>query len=102
MGGNAWGTILARRFGIRVATERIVVTIPKDVLEAVDSAARERGESRSGFISRTLRAAMKARSDVEVTRRLDETFADPGVAVEQLRVADEMDSAGTDWSDETW
>ena len=45
---------------------------------------------------------MKALSDAEVTRRLDEIFADPGVAAEQLRVADEMASAGTDWSDESW
>ena len=45
---------------------------------------------------------MKVRSDTEVTRRLDEIFADPEVATEQLRVADEMDSAGTDWSDENW
>jgi hypothetical protein len=37
-----------------------------------------------------------------LTRRLEVFFADPGVAAEQLRVAVEMDSAGTDWSDETW
>lgn len=45
---------------------------------------------------------MKARSDAEITRRLDEIFADPGVASEQVRVAAELDSAGTDWSDEPW
>jgi len=85
-----------------MATAKIAVTIPEEVLEAVDAAARERGESRSGFISSVLRSAMKARSDAKLTRRLDEIFADPAVAAEQLRVADEMDSAGTDWSDETW
>lgn len=88
--------------GITMATAKIALTIPEDVLQAVDAAARERGESRSGFVSRLLRAAMRARSDAEVTRRLDEIFADPKVAAEQLRVADELDSAGTDWSDETW
>jgi metal-responsive CopG/Arc/MetJ family transcriptional regulator len=85
-----------------MATARIAVTVPKEVLEAVDTAARERGESRSGFISRVLRTAMRARSDAELTRRLDEIFADPAVAAEQLRVADEMDAAGTDWSAEKW
>ncbi len=83
-------------------TAKIAVTVPRDVLDAVDAAARERGESRSGFISRVLRAAMKARSDAEVTRLLNEVFRDPEAAAEQLRVADELDSAGTDWSDETW
>ena len=88
--------------GITMATAKIALTVPEDVLEAVDAAARERGESRSGFVSRVLRAAMRARSDAEVTRRLDEIFADPAVGAEQLRVADELESAGTDWSDETW
>jgi hypothetical protein len=45
---------------------------------------------------------MKALSDAEVTRRLDEIFAHPKVAADQVRVADELDSAGTDWSDEPW
>jgi hypothetical protein len=45
---------------------------------------------------------MIALSDAEVTRRLDEIFADPEVAAEQLRVANQLDSAGTDWSDEAW
>jgi metal-responsive CopG/Arc/MetJ family transcriptional regulator len=81
---------------------KIAVTIPRDLLEAVDAAAEELGESRSGFISRVLRATMKARSDAEITRRLNEIFSDPETAAEQLRVADELDAAGTDWSDETW
>ena len=85
-----------------MATAKIAVTIPEDVLEAVDSAARERGESRSGFISRVLRAAMSARSDAEVTRRLNEIFTDPRIAAEQRLVAEAMDGIGTDWSDETW
>ncbi len=45
---------------------------------------------------------MKAPSDAEVTRRLDEIFARPEVAADQVRVADELDCAGTDWSDEPW
>ncbi|MGH9332124.1 MAG: ribbon-helix-helix protein, CopG family [Vicinamibacteria bacterium] len=85
-----------------MASAKIAITIQEDVLEAVDEVARGRGESRSGFISRVLRSAVKARSDRELTRRLDEIFADPAVAAEQLRVAEEMDSAGTDWSDESW
>jgi HicB_like antitoxin of bacterial toxin-antitoxin system len=85
-----------------MATTKVAVTIPEDVLEAVDAAARERGESRSGFISRVLRAAMIARSDADVTRRLNDIFSAPQVAAEQLRVADELDRAGTDWSDESW
>jgi metal-responsive CopG/Arc/MetJ family transcriptional regulator len=81
---------------------KIAITIPEETLEAVDAAARERGQSRSAFISRVLRAAVRARRDREITRRLDSLFLDESVASEQRRVAAELDSIGTDWSDEAW
>jgi hypothetical protein len=81
---------------------RITITIPEDVLGAVDDAARDLGESRSRYVSRILRAAVKALRDAGITCRLDELFADPNVVDEQQRVTGEMDSVGTDWSDETW
>ena len=85
-----------------MSTNKIAITVPEDVLEAVDAAAKERGESRSGFISRVLRAALRARRDAAITRRLDELFMNEGVAAEQRRLTREMDSAGTDWSNEAW
>lgn len=81
---------------------KIAITIPEDLLAVVDEAAEGSGESRSGYISRVLRVATRARSDAEITRRLNEVFCQPGAGDEQLRVADEMDSAGSDWSDESW
>lgn len=85
-----------------MASSKIAITIPKDVAEAVDVAARERGESRSGFISRVLRAALRARRDAEITRRLNELFMNEDILVEQHRLTREMDSAGSDWSAEAW
>ena len=38
----------------------------------------------------------------DVTRRLNEVFADPELRREQLRTAAELDAAGTDWGDERW
>lgn len=40
--------------------------------------------------------------DTDVTRRLNELFADPALAREQLLTAAELDAAGTDWGDENW
>ncbi len=40
--------------------------------------------------------------DTDVTRRLNELFADTALDREQLRTAAELDTAGTDWSDENW
>ena len=40
--------------------------------------------------------------DTDITRRLNELFADPVLAREQLLTAAELDAAGTDWGDENW
>jgi hypothetical protein len=85
-----------------MAVRKTAVAIPEEVLDQVDRAAKERGESRSRYISRILRAAMRARRDAEVTRRLDDLFADERVAKEQLHGARALDAIGTDWDDERW
>ena len=85
-----------------MARSKIAITVPEDVLSQVDAAARERGETRSGFISRILKTALKARRDAGITRRLNELFAEASVVATQDRITREMDSAGTDWSDELW
>ena len=85
-----------------MASAKIAITVPEDVLSEVDAAARVRGETRSGFISRILKTALKARRDAGITRRLNELFADESVVAAQERITREMDSAGTDWSDEVW
>ena len=81
---------------------KTAIAIPEDVLEQVDNAARESGESRSRYIAKVLRLAVRARSNAEITRRLDELFADSSVAAEQLRSAAELDHAGSRWDDERW
>ncbi len=85
-----------------MATAKIAISLPAEVLHDVDRAARERGESRSGFIRGLIHAATRARRDADISRRVDAAFAEPGVAQEQRRVAWEMEAAGTDWSDERW
>jgi hypothetical protein len=53
-------------------------------------------------VTRVLQEAVHARRDAEVTRRLNDLFADPEVAREQARGAETMDAVGTDWSAERW
>ena len=81
---------------------KTAIAIPEDVLEQVDDAARASGESRSRYISKVLRLAVRARSNAEITRRLDELFSDADVVAEQKRAAADLDSAGTRWDDERW
>ena len=81
---------------------KIEIAVPTDLLLEVDRTAQLRGESRGRFITRVLQEYVHARRDVEVTRRLDELFAEPDVVRQQIRGAAELDAVGTAWNDETW
>ena len=85
-----------------MAYRKTAIAVPEDILEEVDRAARERGESRSRFISRVLRLAVRARRDAEVTRRLDALFADESGREEQRRDAQELAQLGINWASERW
>jgi hypothetical protein len=84
------------------ALRKTAIALPGALLEDIDRAARDLGESRSRYITRILRCAVRARHHAAVTRRLDELFADPAVAGEQRRSAAELDAAGSSWNDERW
>lgn len=81
---------------------KTAIAMPPELLEEVDEAARQRGESRSAFITSVLRLALRARRDREVTRKLEALFGDDELQDEQRRTAKEMDELGTEWTDERW
>ncbi|TMB09331.1 MAG: ribbon-helix-helix protein, CopG family [Deltaproteobacteria bacterium] len=85
-----------------MAHRKTAIAVPAEILDEVDRAARARGESRSRFITRVLRLAVRARRDAEVTRRLDALFADEPLAEEQRREADDLARHAVDWADERW
>jgi len=85
-----------------MAHRKTAIAVPAEILDEVDRAARARGESRSRFITRVLRLAVRARRDADVTRRLDALFADESLAEEQRREADDLARHGVDWADERW
>ena len=81
---------------------KATIAISDELLTAIDRAAHARGESRSRFVTCVLQEAVRARRDAEVTKRLNELFAEPEIAQEQARSASELDAAETAWSDERW
>ena len=85
-----------------MAHRKTAIAVPAEILDEVDRAARARGESRSRFITRVLRLAVRARRDAEVTRRLDALSADEPLAEEQRREADDLARHAVDWADERW
>jgi hypothetical protein len=85
-----------------MAYRKTAIAVPEQLLADVDRAAHARGESRSAYISRVLAVAVRARRDAEITRKLDELFANERVRKAQRRGAAALDRAGTDWTDERW
>jgi len=85
-----------------MALVKTAIAVPKELLAEIDQAARSRGESRSRYITRVLRAASRARRDAEITRRLNELFAEEAVAGAQVAEAETLDQIGTSWTDERW
>jgi metal-responsive CopG/Arc/MetJ family transcriptional regulator len=81
---------------------KTAIAIPETLLADVDRAARERGESRSRYITRVLQVAVRRRRDAEITRKLDALFAEGRVQDSQVMAAQELDEAGSDWTDERW
>jgi hypothetical protein len=61
-----------------------------------------RKESRNPFVTRVLESAVRARRDAEITRRLNELFANEAFAEEQRREASAWDAIGTAWMNERW
>ena len=70
-------------------TRKLAISVPEEVLDEVDGAAKQRGMTRSGFITYVLRRLARARTDAEISRRVNELFSDPEVAREQAATAKE-------------
>ena len=81
---------------------KATIAVPAEILDVVDRAARARGESRSRFISRILRLAVRAIRDAEITRQLDALFADESLADGRRREVDDLARLAVDWVDERW
>lgn len=81
---------------------KTAIALPEALLADVDRAARERGESRSRYITRVLEVAVRTRRDAEITRKLDAIFADEALRGALTRDAGEIEQGGSDWTTERW
>lgn len=81
---------------------KIAITVPQELLLAVDRVAEASHESRNRFVTRVLEEAVRARRDSEITARLDALFAQPDLTEEQRQTAAALDEVGTSWTDERW
>jgi metal-responsive CopG/Arc/MetJ family transcriptional regulator len=73
--------------------KKFAISIPEDVMRQVDRAAATQGVTRSRFIAKVLQRVASARTDAEVTRRLNRVFADPEIEDEQRATAQAFELA---------
>ncbi len=85
-----------------MAHVKTAIAVPADVLADIDRAARALGESRSKYITRVLRAAVRAKRDAEITHRLNQLFGPDGALTTETADTSFLDQVGTSWSDERW
>ena len=62
-----------------MSSSKIAISVPGDILAAVDAAAKERGESRRQFNVVCCVPHLRARRDTPITRQLDELFMNEDV-----------------------
>ena len=84
-----------------MAARKFAISMPEDVMEQIDRAAADRGITRSRFIAEVLKKTARARTDAEITRRLNGVFSDEEATSEQRKTARDFQrvasSVGTEW-----
>jgi hypothetical protein len=81
--------------------KKFAISVPVAVMQLVDLAARRQGVTRSRFIATVLRRIASARHDAEITRRINELFADPDLKDAQKQTTEAFatvaSTVGTEW-----
>ncbi len=77
-----------------MATKKIAITIPHDVVSMVDEASNRLGISRSKYISSILKDRLEEEKGKWIRESYDQVFADETVQQEQLDTAKWYESSG--------
>ena len=68
-------------------TQKVAITIPKDLIMMIDDMSRKKGLSRSKFISNVLREKLIKERNRDIKETYDRIFSDESLKIEQLRCA---------------
>lgn len=76
--------------------EKVAITIPSDLVAAIDDIRSRRGVSRSKFITLLLRQKILDEQAREIREAYDRVFSDESVAKEQVDTAAWFEGSGRD------
>ena len=77
-------------------TQKVAITIPKELVTMIDDISKKKGMSRSKFISTVLREKLTLEKNRLIKEAYDRVFSDQSVRKEQLDCARWFEGLGTD------
>lgn len=77
-------------------TQKIAITMPKDIVAMIDKISKQQGMSRSKFISVVLRERMMSEKEKQVRDAYDRVFSDDAIRKEQLNWSRWFETAGSE------
>ena len=77
-------------------TQKVAISIPKELVTMIDDISKKRGLSRSKFISTVLREKLISQRNRHIKDAYDLTFSDESIRKEQLSCAKWFEGLGTE------
>ena len=77
-------------------TQKVAITIPKDLIVVVDEISRLKGISRSKFITRVLFEEVQNEKDRNLKEAYNNVFSDELIRKEQLDTVEWFEGSGND------
>ena len=77
-------------------TQKVAITVPKDLIVIVDEISRLKGISRSKFISIVLSEKVRDEKDQQLREAYNRVFSDDAIRKEQIDKAESDEGAGND------
>lgn len=75
-------------------TRKVAISIPKNLINAIDALSKEKGVSRSKFITDILREKLGDERKRRIREEYDRVFSDEAIVREQLETAGWLESGG--------
>ena len=77
-------------------TQKVAITVPKDLIAIIDEISRLKGISRSKFISEVLSEKIRDEKDRQLREAYDRVFSDDAIRKEQIDTAEHSEGSGKD------
>jgi metal-responsive CopG/Arc/MetJ family transcriptional regulator len=81
-------------------TQKVAITIPKELVTMIDDISKKRGLSRSKFISNILRDKLMSERNQQIKDAYDNTFSDESIRKEQHSCTRWFEGLGSDQGQE--